>query len=46
MPLATVVLCMEFPPTTSSGSHMDNVGEHFSKKDGDKTALISSHACM
>ena len=36
---------MEFPPTTSSGSQ-DDVGEDFSTKgDGDRTALILSHAC-
>ena len=46
MPLATAVLCMEFPQTTSSGSHEPCIGEDFlTKGNGDRTALILSHAC-
>ena len=45
VPLATAVLCMESPQTTSSGSH-GRCREDFSTRDvGDRTALILSHAC-
>ena len=43
MPLATAVSCVKFPSNTSSGS---GVGEDFLTNDnGDRTALILSHAC-
>ena len=40
VPLATAVICMEFPLTTLLEA-MDNAGED----DGDRTALILLHAC-
>ena len=45
MPLATAVLCMEFPQTTSPGSHGQHRKDFSTKDDGDRTALILSHAC-
>ncbi len=49
MPLATALLCVEFPQTMQPLLEAINgtgVGEDFSTKDnGDRTALILSHAC-